>query len=155
MSGPQLVCPACKAPNEAGSVTCKRCGEIMSRKGKPPGKRNSDVPEFDATQGQLSPGCIAIPIGIIVLIALIFFLSFKGPTPCDHNREIIARAILKYDKGHPNDKLMNIDSDKLKQNDSKGKPYLKEVPTCPVDSGTKYEYDGHLVSCPHCSKKKK
>mgnify|MGYP000997819137 CR=1 FL=1 len=150
---PGIVCSSCKAPNEMGAIMCKKCGELLSKKGK--GKRGGDA-EFDATEGSFSPACVVVPIVLILIAVIFFFFAFKkSSTPCDHNREVIGRAIAKYDKAHSNEKLMSLDFEKLKQNGSNGKPYLKEVPVCPFDSGAAYEYDGNKVICSFCSKKKK
>ena len=151
---PPTVCTSCKAPNEMGALTCKRCGDILSKKGKV-GKKGDA--EFDPTTGSFSPSCVVIPVVLIIVAILFLFLATrgcKGQTQCDHNREIIGRAIMKFEKAHSGDKLSSLDYTKLAQPDSKGKPYLKEKPVCPFDSGASYEYDGNIVTCTKCTKKK-
>jgi uncharacterized membrane protein YvbJ len=149
-TGPTTICSACKAPNEAGSVMCKKCGEIMGKKPVRPGKAGE---EFDATTGTLSPTCVIVPIVICILIVLVLFFSFRR-TPCDQSRETIAAAIRKYDKANANNKLTSLDYEKLKQSGPSGKPFLKEVLPCPYSSVAQYEYDGTVVTCTKCSKKK-
>lgn len=152
---PPNVCPSCKAPNELGALTCKRCGDILSKKAKPGKKGQAE--EFDATEGSFHPSCIIVPIVVIVAFVILLLVTTrgcKGSTPCDHNREVIGRAIMKFDKAHPNEKLGSLDYTKLAQPDAKGKPYLKEKPVCPFDSGAEYEYDGQKITCTKCSKKK-
>jgi len=148
----QPICPSCKALNEMGALTCKRCGELLGRKGKAVRK---GAGEFDATEGSFSNACIIIPIVLIVGALLFFLLAFKRSTPCDHNREIIGKAIMKYDKAHPNSKMMTLDFKALMEPGPNGKPYLKEKLTCPIDPSGQYEYDGQKVTCTYCSKKKK
>ncbi len=152
---PPTVCPSCKAPNELGALTCKKCGDILSK--KPKSGKKGQAEEFDATEGSFHSACIIVPIVLLVGAILLLFLTTrgcKGSTPCDHNRDVIGRAIMKYEKAHPEDKLAVLDYTKLSKPDSKGKPYLKEKPVCPFDSGAEYEYDGQKITCSKCSKKK-
>jgi len=150
---PGTVCPSCKAPNELGALMCKKCGDLLSKKGK--AKKGGEA-EFDATEGSFSPACIVVPIVLILISVVILFFAFrKSSTPCDLHCLTIGRAIVKYDKAHPNEKMTTLDFEKLKQNGPSGKPFLKDKLVCPFDSGASYEYDGNKVTCSFCVKKKK
>ncbi|MBF0498887.1 MAG: hypothetical protein HQM09_02035 [Candidatus Riflebacteria bacterium] len=150
---PQTICPSCKAPNDMGTLMCKKCGDILpAKKGK--GAKGGE--EYDATAGTLSPTCIAIPIVVIVLILAILFFMFRGPKAgtCASNIEKIGIAVTKYDHVHKDSKMTTLDIEALLKPDSKGKSFLKERPVCPVDSTAVYSInsEGKIV-CSHKGKK--
>ncbi|MFZ2959942.1 MAG: hypothetical protein WA705_23935 [Candidatus Ozemobacteraceae bacterium] len=150
---PQAVCPSCKAPNEPGTLMCKRCGDILpSKKGK--GSKGGE--EYDATAGTLSPACIVVPIVLILFTMVVLFFMFRGPKPgtCDYNREKIGIAVVKYDHTHKDNKMTTLDLDALVKPDSKGKSLLKDRPVCPIDSTAVYSIgsDGK-ITCSHKGKK--
>ncbi|MBF0545070.1 MAG: hypothetical protein HQM08_11575 [Candidatus Riflebacteria bacterium] len=150
---PQLVCPACKAVNEPGCLLCKRCGEILPKKGK----LSKGAQEYDATEGALKPSCIVIPIAIAIVIGLIIFFSLRGPKPgtCEFNRQKIVAAIYRFNKANPNQKMTTLDLDALLKPDSKGKSHLKDKPVCPVNPSAQYLLDPEGgVICTNCNPKK-
>lgn len=150
----QSVCPSCRAQNEIGSLMCKRCGEILSTKG-----RKGQTSEFDGTEGSFHPGCW-VAIGVMMLAAVLFFFMAvrSGPKPgtCEYNQSHIGMAVFKYNRAHPESKMTTLDIDTLTKPGKSGKPLLKEKPVCPVDSSARYELDtdGATVICTRCSKKK-
>ncbi|HNW35525.1 MAG TPA: hypothetical protein PKM25_11375 [Candidatus Ozemobacteraceae bacterium] len=147
------VCPSCRAQNEPGTLMCKRCGEILSSKGK-----KVPVQEFDGTEGGFHPGCW-IAVAVVMLGALLFFfLAVRGgakPGTCEYNQGHIGMAVYKYNKAHPESKMTTLDLDELMKPGKSGKPLIKDRPVCPVDSSAKYELgpDGTTVLCTTCSKK--
>ena len=147
---PQSVCSACKAQNEMGALMCKRCGEILSKKG-----RRSAGEEFDATEGSFSPNCILVPLVLLLAAGLLFFLAFRGPAKgtCGYNREKLQISVLAYNKAHRDSKMMSLDQDALMKPDNKGKSHLKERMVCPVDPSAQYQLNGDgKVSCSRCTK---
>lgn len=153
----QNVCPSCRAQNELGSLMCKRCGEILSSKGK---ARKGQTPEFDATEGAFHPGCW-VAIGAMLLAAVLFFFMAvrSGPKPgtCEYNQGHIGKAVYRYNRAHPESKMTTLDIDALMKPGKSGKPLLKDRLTCPVDSSARYELDadGSTVICTRCTKKNK
>ncbi|HOY67893.1 MAG TPA: hypothetical protein PLP29_13480 [Candidatus Ozemobacteraceae bacterium] len=153
-AGPN-ACPSCRAQNEPGSLMCKRCGEILSSKGK-----RTPTQEYDGTEGGFHPGCwVAIAVMMLGAI-LFFFLAVRGgakPGTCEYNQGHIGMAVVRYNKAHPDMKMTTLDLAELQKPGKSGKPLLKETPVCPVDSSARYELDadGVTVICTSCSKKRK
>ncbi len=148
---PPTVCPSCKAQNEIGALMCKRCGEILSKKGK-----RTSGEEFDATEGSFSPNCVLVPLVLLIACGLLFFLAFRGPAKgtCAYNREKLQIAIMAYNKQHRDNKMLTLDQDALMRPDSKGKAHLKERMICPVDPSARYSLDSDgKVICSRCAKK--
>lgn len=152
---PQSVCPSCKAPNEPGTVLCKRCGDILPAK-KSAGK-GGKTEEYDATAGTMHPGCIIAPLAICAVVALILFISFRGPKAgtCEWNREHIGIAISKWDRAHKDQRMSTLDLELLLKPDNKGKSYLKDRPVCPIDSTAAYSLspEGKVI-CSHAGRKR-
>ncbi len=152
---PKSVCPACKTPNDLGSLTCKKCGEIIKKSGK----GGKPAQEYDATEGSFSPACVVIP-AILILGAVIFFLLAvgRGPKPgtCEYNQAQLGKALWRYNKAHPDSRMTTLNQDELIRPSRGGKPQLKERLTCPVDPTARYEIDtdGVTVICTRCSKKR-
>jgi len=153
---PQAVCPSCKAPNEIGTLMCKRCGEILPS--KPNTTKGAKGSEFDATEGSFSPTCMIVP-GILILFAVVFLIFvFSGGAKkgtCEYNQVAIFKAVHAYNKAHSGSKMTNLDIDELMKPGKSGKPFLKERPVCPIDPSARYEINsnGVEVSCSRCSKK--
>lgn len=153
MPKPGIACPECKATNDLEAVTCKRCGEILSKSGK-----RGRSSEFDASEGALSPGCYIVPAVIVVLGLIFIILSFTGgakPGTCAYNRNKVARAIARYNHANKDAKLSTIDYDRLMRPTGKSqKPYLTDRPGCPVKPSSTYtlESDGEVV-CSTCGRK--
>jgi len=148
---PPSVCPSCKAQNDIGALMCKRCGEILSKKGK-----RSSSEEFDATEGSFSPNCVLVPLVLLLACGLFFFLAFRGPAKgtCGYNREKLQIAVMAFNKQHKDNKMLSLDQDSLLKTDSKGRSHLKERMVCPVDPSAMYQLDSEgRVTCSRCSKK--
>lgn len=153
MSKPGTVCPECKATNDLGAVTCKRCGEILSKSA-----RKKKVQEYDPTEGALSPGCIAAPIVLAVIGVLILYLCIGGgpkPGTCAYNRNKVARAVARYNRANPDSKMNTLDYDRLGRAAGKSqKPYLSERPSCPINQTATYRLESNgEVTCSNCGKK--
>lgn len=152
-TGGQNICPSCRAQNEIGTLMCKRCGEILSLKGK-----KGQAKEFDGTEGGFHPGCW-VAVAVLMLGAVLFFyLSVRSgtkPGTCEYNQGHLGMALVKYNRAHPDTKMTNLDIDELMKPGKSGKPLLKSKPICPVDSSARYEIapDGSTVLCTRCSKK--
>lgn len=152
---PKSVCPACKAPNEIGALTCKKCGEIIKRSGK--GAKTQE--EFDATEGSFSPACVVIP-AVLILAAVVFFILAVGRGPkagtCEYNQAQLSKAVWKYNKAHSDGKMNTLSQDDLMKPGKTGKGYIKEKLNCPVSPTATYELDtdGATVICSSCSRKK-
>ncbi|MBF0410285.1 MAG: hypothetical protein HQM10_23265 [Candidatus Riflebacteria bacterium] len=149
----QTVCPACKAQNEAGSLMCKRCGEIISKKGK----TSKNVEGYNADEGSFKPSCVIIPIALSLIIGLVLFFSFRGPKAgtCEYNRQKIVSALFKFNRANPSQKMTTLDMETLMKQDSKGKSYLKDKPVCPVNPTAQYQIDeAGTVICTNCIKRK-
>lgn len=149
----QNVCPSCRAQNEIGSLMCKRCGEILSLKGK-----KAPAKEYDGTEGGFHPGCW-VAVAVMMLGAILFFFlavrSGTKPGTCEYNQGHLGMALVKYNRAHPDAKMTTLDIETLMKPGKSGKPLMKDKPVCPVDSSAQYEVapDGSTVICTRCSKK--
>ena len=135
---------------------CKRCGDILPT--KKAGKGGGQAEEYDATAGTMHPGCIIAPLAICLVVAVILFISFRGPKPgtCEWNREHIGIAVSKWDRTHKDQQMTTLDLELLLKPDNKGKAYLKERPVCPLDSTAVYSLspEGKVI-CSHSGKRKR
>ena len=145
---PSPVCPSCKFHNELGTLTCKKCGEFLtSGKGK-------GVGEYDATEGAFHPGCVVVPV-ILILGALIFFFMSISRAPkegtCDYNKARIGRAVVRYNLANPSSKMTTLNLDTLINTKIKNKSLMKDRPKCPVESSARYEVDSEgRITCSNC-----
>ncbi len=148
-----IKCPTCKADNTAGAATCAKCGDILPKRAK---KGKGEFDDYDGTVGTMSPACVAVPIALLVIFVAILFFTMRGPREgtCAAVRVKIGAAIARYDKAHPNNKMATINIDELMKPDTKGHPYLKDRPTCPIDPSARYDFDSNgNISCSKCGRK--